>query len=231
LKLAAVFFDVTGTLIELAEAVGPTYARIAARHGIEVEPGRIGLAFERALEQAKPRLFPGLPRAQIPVAERGWWRERVVETFTDEDGALPFANFDAFFSELFDFYGRGGAWRLRGHALPALLAVRRLGLSSGVISNFDFRLPGVLQDLEIQGFMDAVLFPARSSLAKPSAKIFQAAQAELNLSASQCAYVGHHPTLDLASAQAAGWHALDINSGPASQSLSARIEGLARLHG
>ena len=231
MKLAAVFFDVTGTLIELVDDIGPTYARIAAHHGIDVVPDRIGRAFERALEQSKPRFFPGLPPAQVPAAERAWWRERVVETFTDKHGALPFANFDAFFNELFGFYSGAEAWRLRGHALPALLAVRRLGLSSGVISNFDFRLPGVLQDLEIQGFMDAVLFPARSSLAKPSAKIFQAAQAELNLSASQCAYVGHHPTLDLASAQAAGWHALDINSAPASQSLSARIEGLARLPG
>ena len=101
-------------------------------------------------------------------------RKQFALAGTDENGALPFANFDAFFNELFAFYSAAEAWRLRGHAV---LAVARLGLTSGVISNFDFRLPGVLQDLEIQGFMDAVLFPARSSLAKPSGIIFQAAQA------------------------------------------------------
>ena len=34
MKLAALLFDVTDTLIELAEDVGTTYARIAAKHGV-----------------------------------------------------------------------------------------------------------------------------------------------------------------------------------------------------
>jgi putative hydrolase of the HAD superfamily len=228
-QLAAVFFDVTGTLIELRESVGVTYARVAARHGVRVPAHPLGKTFGRVMESAPPRIFPGRSPEQIRKAEHNWWRERVRETFESAGTGIRFGDFDAFFSELFELYAGAHAWRLRPDALPALARVAGLGLHSGVISNFDYRLPRVLQDLEIQGFMDVVLFPAGCAAAKPSPTIFRAAESALGLRAGQCAYVGHDPSLDIAAAHAAGWHGIDAGSGLDSRTLSARIEWLAKL--
>ncbi len=229
MQLAAVLFDVTGTLIELRETVGVTYARIAARHGVRVSAHPLGKAFDRVMESASPRIFPGRNPEQIRTAEHNWWRERVRETFENAETGLRFEDFDAFFAELFEVYAGAQAWRLRTDALPALARVRGLGLQLGVISNFDYRLPRVLQDLEIQGFMDVVLFPACCAAAKPSPNIFRAAEIALGLRAHQCAYVGHDPILDIGAARAAGWHEIDAGSGLNSRTLSARIEWLAKL--
>lgn len=229
MRLAALLFDVTDTLIELAEDVGITYARVAARHGVQLPAPRLSEAFGRMIEHAEERVFPDLALDQIPAAEDAWWRERVRQTFEIADPRARFASFDAFFAELFAFYAGAGAWRLCAQARPALENARRSGLRVGVVSNFDHRLPGLLQDLGIQDLLETVLFPARCGFAKPSAAIFEAAVAELKLSAAQCAYVGHDPQLDLAGARAAGLQLLEMDSAADSRALSSRIEGLAKL--
>jgi putative hydrolase of the HAD superfamily len=229
MKLAAVLFDVTGTLIELAEGVGVTYARVAARHGVSVSAGRVQAAFGHAMRQATPCVFPGLGPGEIPGAERDWWRDRVRETLEASDEGTLFSDFEAFFREVFDFYAGAEAWRLRPGIPEALRVTRRAGLRMGVISNFDHRLPEVLQALDIQVFMEIIAFPARCGSAKPDPALFEGALAELRLSAGECAYVGHDPVLDLAPARAAGLRTLEVDPGPHSQPLSARIEGIAKL--
>ena len=229
MKLVAVLFDVTGTLIELAEGVGDTYARIAARHAVLVSAERVQVAFEKAMQRASPCLFPGLHPLETPAAERDWWRERVRETFEASNEGAAFRDFEAFFRELFDFYAGAEAWRLRPGMREALEAAQAAGLRMGVISNFDHRLPAVLEALDIQKFMETIVFPARSGSAKPEPQVFERALADLGLSPAECAYVGHDPALDLAPARAAGLRTLLADPGHESPSLSARIEGIAKL--
>jgi len=229
MKLVAVLFDVTGTLIELTEGVGETYARIAARHGVSVPAEEIQFHFAQAIRRAPPCLFPGLPLPETPAAERGWWRDRVGESFEAgvDPAALP--DFEAFFAELFDFYAEAGAWRLRPGIHEALETTRNQGLRMGVISNFDHRLPRVLEALDLSQYMEAVVFPARCGFAKPDHRAFEWILAEMALSPAACAYVGHDPALDLAPARAAGLQTLRVGPGEELPTLSARIEGIATL--
>ena len=229
MKLVAVLFDVTGTLIELAEGVGDTYARIAARHDILLSAEQAQTAFEKAMQSASPCLFPGLHPSKTPAAERDWWRERVRETFEASNEGAVFRDFEAFFQEVFDFYAGAEAWRLRQGTRETLETVQAAGLRMGVISNFDHRLPEVLQALDIQKFMETIVFPARCGSAKPEPEVFERALADLRLSPAECVYVGHDPALDLAPAQAAGLRTLLVDPGHESPSLSARIEGIAKL--
>ena len=122
MKLVAVLFDVTGTLIELAEGVGDTYARIAARHAVSVSAERVQMAFGKAMQGASPCLFPGLHPSETPAAERDWWRERVRETFEASNEGAAFRDFEAFFREVFDFYAGGEAWRPPRRRRPLLAA-------------------------------------------------------------------------------------------------------------
>src|SRR5207302_528021 len=59
MPLGAVTLDAAGTLFEVAEPVGVTYARVAARHGIGVTATELDRAFRAALAGAPPLAFPG----------------------------------------------------------------------------------------------------------------------------------------------------------------------------
>ncbi|GIW56700.1 MAG: hypothetical protein KatS3mg082_3104 [Nitrospiraceae bacterium] len=70
-SVRAVTFDAAGTLIEPRERVGETYARVARRHGIEVDPVLAEHRFFEVYRAAAPLCFPHLTRADDLVdAER-----------------------------------------------------------------------------------------------------------------------------------------------------------------
>ncbi len=77
--LSAIFLDAAGTLIHLREPVGTSYARVALRHGVQVE----GPALERAFRQQWKLLpTPVHPDGQPPADDdRAWWRTLVLRTF------------------------------------------------------------------------------------------------------------------------------------------------------
>jgi putative hydrolase of the HAD superfamily len=86
--IVAVTFDAAGTLFEVREAVGETYARHAQRLGFAVTPQAIEAGFRAAFAAAPPLAAPP-PAACDPAAcrefERAWWRAVVARSLA---GAL-----------------------------------------------------------------------------------------------------------------------------------------------
>jgi putative hydrolase of the HAD superfamily len=231
--LRGVLFDATGTLVELREPVGETYARIAARHGVELPAWRLEDAFARVLRAAPARVFPGASPAEAASRERAAWREIVRATFRAADqtarfpGAGARGGFDACFAALWEHYATAGAWRAREGARAALDALARRGLVLGVVSNFDQRLPGVLAGLGLAAQLRALVLPAYAGAAKPDPRIFRHALAALGLAARDALYVGDDAEHDLAGARAAGLHVLDVRTLASLRELPHRIPGAA----
>ena len=92
---------------------------------------------------------------------------------------------------------------------PALEAIRARALRVGVVSNFDGRLPGILDGLGL-GF-DAVVWSSCAGAAKPDARIFTAAAAVLGVSTASLLHVGDDARADVAGARAAGATAMRID--------------------
>jgi putative hydrolase of the HAD superfamily len=208
--LRGVLFDAVGTLLGPAEPVGATYARLAAEHGAPVPASRLEEAFARCRAAAGPVGYaPGLALERAAALERAWWRRLVEDTFRTADGARLPRPFDAFFERLFAHYGAAAAWRLAPGAAACLLELRARGLATGVVSNFDHRLRGVLRGLEIHHLLDVVVLPAEVGAAKPARAIFDAALKRLGLAGHQVAFIGNDPDEDLAGARAAGLRAVD----------------------
>jgi putative hydrolase of the HAD superfamily len=226
-SIQAVLFDATGTLIELREPVGDSYARFAARHGVSVPAWRIDDGFRRILRSASPRLFPDAAPESVPERERSWWRKVVRDSFRAADQSLHFDDFEAFFEELFDFYASAEAWRLRSGATSALRVLRDRGLRLGLVSDFDYRLTELLESLEIASFFDAAVLAGAYGVAKPDARLFRAALDSLQVPASNALYVGDDPERDLAGARAAGLRALDVKTLDSLASLPDRLATLA----
>jgi putative hydrolase of the HAD superfamily len=222
--IRAVTFDVAGTLITPREPVGATYARVAREHGIEVEPSAVDAAFRRALRRAPPLAFPGAHDAAIGQRERAWWRD-VVCTALGRGADHP--GFAACFDALYAYYADGAAWRLFPDVVPALRGLRARGLRLGVVSNFDARLPGLLDRLGLASKFTAVMWSSAVGAAKPATAIFTAAVQRLGVTPTDTAHVGDDPEADVAGANAAGLVAIRLDRSGTER--AAAIRSLAEL--
>ena len=209
-RLRAVLFDAAGTLIELAEPLGETYARFARRFGVELPAWRLADAFSRVFRAAPPMVFPNAAPGEVSALERRWWRGVVRQAFLAADSTVRFTDFDACFERLYDHYAQAAAWRARDGAAEALEDLDAGGLALGVVSNFDQRLPLILAGLGLAKWLGPIVLPAEARAAKPDPAIFRCALARLGVAAEQTLFVGDDAARDTGGAHSAGLHAIDV---------------------
>ena len=208
-RIDGVLFDATGTLFDTAESVGTVYGRAAEAHGISLPAWRLDDAFNRIVASAPPRVFPDCDSSRAAQLEQGWWRKVVRSTFLAADSTVVFPDPNAFYDSLFDAYKEAGAWKLRTGVAEGLRELKRRGIATGVVSNFDQRLPMILQALEVASFLDIVITPAVCGFEKPDPGIFKAALLALGTEASATLFVGDHPEKDRSAAERVGMRSLD----------------------
>ena len=211
-EIRAVLFDAVGTLIELREPVGETYARMARPFGVALPARRVDDAFRRVLRQAPPLVFPDAIAAETSRRERDWWRTLVRSTFLATDSTVRFSDFDAFFEGLYRAFSEPDAWSCRHGCRETLAELRARGLTTGVVSNFDRRLPGLLAALALAPLLDDVVLPSDAGAEKPDPRIFQLALERLGTPAAASVFVGDSAERDVAGARAAGMRAIDVGS-------------------
>ena len=68
--IRTVLFDAVGTLFDVAEPVGETYARFARREGVLAEPRALDDAFRAAFVASTPLAFPHAEAVELPSLER-----------------------------------------------------------------------------------------------------------------------------------------------------------------
>ncbi|HEY8153048.1 MAG TPA: HAD-IA family hydrolase [Myxococcota bacterium] len=226
MKLRAVLFDATGTLMETARPVGEVYAERAREQGVSLSPARLEDAFRRILAQAPPLLFPDAAPERIRDLEAGWWRSVVRSTFLAADGTARFRDFDGFFAGLYGHYASAAAWRARPGAREALLRLRAQGLATGVVSNFDGRLPGILAGLGLAELLAVVMLPGEARAAKPDPRIFALALARLGVPPAAAVFVGDDRARDLEGARVAGLSAIDASGLATLDGLPALLMGM-----
>ncbi|MFN0086250.1 MAG: HAD-IA family hydrolase [Blastocatellia bacterium] len=208
LKTEVVFFDAAGTLIEVRGGVGEIYARFARRHGVEASSARIQAGFMRAFRGQPPMAFPaGTPADRLRALEYAWWRTMAREVFAEFD----FSGFDAFFTEVFEFFRTAEAWYVFDDVVPTLTALRERGVRVAVISNFDSRLDDLLRALGLDSYFEAVHLSTRVGAEKPDPAIFRAALSHHRIAPEQALHIGDRAEADVAGAMAAGIRALLID--------------------
>ncbi|MEB3234931.1 MAG: HAD-IA family hydrolase [Cyanobacteriota bacterium] len=192
--------DAMGTLIELRQSVGSTYAAVALEHGITVDAGAIDVAFAEIYRQAPPLCFGALAGSELLEAEQRWWGQRIGETFAavgapQPDWPLQLA--------LFERFGQSDLWQIYPDVAAQLQHWHASGLKLAVVSNFDRRLHSLLAQLDLAELFDAVVVSSEAGAAKPDPRPFALALEALGLAASETWHVGDSPA-DLDGARAAG---------------------------
>src|SRR5436853_531357 len=139
MKIAAVTFDVGGTLLEPWPSVGHVYAEVAARHGL------LGMSVP-ALNRQFATAWGALKDFNYSRSE---WASLVQETFRGLTHAPPSPDL---FSELYSHFAQAEAWRLFDDVLPTLDSLASHGLKLGVISNWDERLRPLLRRFKLHDY-------------------------------------------------------------------------------
>ncbi len=80
----------------------------------------------------------------------------------------------------------------------------------GVVSNWDHRLPTVLEELGLARFFGSVTYSQKAGVEKPDPRIFLQALDELAVEPAATVHVGNSPLEDVEGAVAAGMGALHL---------------------
>jgi putative hydrolase of the HAD superfamily len=96
------------------------------------------------------------------------------------------------------------AWLVFPDVVPALDELRSMGVRMGVVSNWDSRLPGLLEDLGLARYFGAVVVSGLEGVEKPEPQVFLRAVDRLGGTPATTLHVGDVPELDEAGARAAG---------------------------
>lgn len=207
------YFDVGGTLIDPHPSVGAIYERVGRRFGLDVGRDRIESVFRSVFAEHVRRSGDApLALGRDEPTTHIWWRTLVFQILDvlgfegDREGL-----FEAYFAAFED----PEVWRVHDDVEPTLSALRQRGVRMGIISNWDYRLPPLLERLGLAGYFDEQVISCHEGVAKPSVELYQRALARVDAPPSEVRYVGDHRDLDLEPARAVGMDAYLIDRGRA----------------
>ncbi len=189
----ALLVDVAGTLLAPAEPVASTYARIAAEHGVGVDPAAVKVRFAESF--AAP--WEGL---RYPGDGRPFWRRVVAAAVGSDD--------DALFEALYGHFAATDAWRIAPDALAVFDQLRADGVRVALVSDFDARLRPLLVAMGVLSRVDHAAISCEVGAEKPDPTIFHAACAAVGVAPSRALHVGDDAERDVQGARAAGCRAL-----------------------
>jgi len=205
-RYPVVLLDVGETLIGPISSFGDVYAGVWRELGLH----RSAEEFERGLRlvwQEMSRLIPpGTDRyGFFAGGEDEYWlrfsRSAVRHVIDDEPDDRLLAEA---LERLREAFRHPAAWRVYPDVPPALAALDQAGARLGVVSNWDSRLPRLLDDLDLSRRFETIGVSHLVGCEKPHPGLFHHVLERLGTTPDQALHVGDVPELDLAGAKAAG---------------------------
>ncbi len=197
-ETAAITFDAGGTLLHTRPSPGAIYARVAARHGLRVEPARMERAFRETWEEVHDA---GLVHETADQEGMRYWR-RIVYRTLERVGGMD--DPEPCFLELYEMFADPALWHLEEGAVEVLREARDRGCAVGLVSNWDSRLRGLLEGLGLIGYFDAIVISCEIGVEKPHPAIFHAALREMGVRPEETVHIGDSYRDDVIGARRAG---------------------------
>ena len=197
--LQAVFLDVGETLIRPDPTWEHVYARAFADFGVTVEMVALSVAL-RSVYQGGGYGFDG---SFEPSPERS--HRRLVEmdryAFNQLDlEPIP----EGFFEHLARLFMDPATWHVFPEVWDVLPALKARGLVVGVVSNWAWQLPELLDSLGLGTYLDFVAASARVGYDKPHPGIFHWALEQAGVPPEAVIHVGDHLDADVIGARRVG---------------------------
>jgi len=203
----AVFFDVGGTLLKVHPSVGEVYARYARPFGYDGDPAVLNQSFRDEWKQMGG--MESLGRSSGVDVEKGFWKELVRRVFEP----YGIEKFDDFFEHLYEVFKQAEAWKVFDDVVESRLleTLKGRGIKLGVISNWDSRLPEILDNTGLARHFDFILASTVVGSAKPDKLIFEEALKRSGVEAHEACHIGDEMPTDIKGATEAGLGAILID--------------------
>jgi putative hydrolase of the HAD superfamily len=198
----AVTFDAGNTLLHCDPTPAEIYSRVLSRHGRSVDAEEVGPIFSSVWTEAQRRTPAGVDRyGSVPGGERAWWGAFVREVLYRLDHE---ARWEILLDELYHEFSRPSAWHSYPEADEVLRALADAGLRLAIISNWDSRLPVILDALGLAPHFDTVSVSSLEKVEKPGRAIFDRTLERLGVPPLRAIHVGDGPLEDYRGAADAG---------------------------
>lgn len=226
-KYKAVFFDVGGTLLRPHPSVGDIYARHAGAFGFCGSADELNHQFR--VEWKKMGGMESLNGCDLQ-AERGFWYDLVFNVFSPFGGLK---RFDDYFEIVYQAFTLKDSWRVFEDVVESgiLDHLKRRGIVMGVVSNWDSRLPQILDNLGLAGYFKFILASTVVGSAKPDRKIFEEALRRSEVDAGEACHIGDELNADFHGASRIGIQGILIDrlGKHASPEISSRVSSFLEL--
>lgn len=201
-RISTITFDAGNTLLYCDPSPAEIYSEVLSRHGREVTADEVKPVFAGAWAELQARTPPGIDRYNSqPGGERQWWgaflREVLVRLEHDAD-------WRPILDELYAAFSNPSVWKAYPETRATLEAIHDRDLEMAVISNWDRRLPGILDGLDLTGWFRTVTVSAIEKVEKPAAGIFLRTLERLGVSPAEALHIGDSPLEDYEGSKAVG---------------------------
>jgi len=213
MRYGVVLLDVGGTLVGPSVSFGAVYAEAAASLGLELEADRV----ERWIWEVwseMDRVVPiGANRyAHFPGGEEEFWLRFARQALERASGkTLGDALAARAVARIREAFLEPAAWTVFADVRPTLERMRSDGARLAVVSNWDSRLPRVLEMLDLARYFEDLGVSCFEGFEKPHPRIFLRVLERMGARPAAALHVGDLPETDLAGAQAAGIGALLVD--------------------
>ncbi|CAL9137172.1 unnamed protein product [Musa acuminata var. zebrina] len=188
----ALLVDAVGTLVAPSQPMAQIYRQIGEKYGVKYSENEILNRYRWAYEQPW-----GRSRLRYVDDGRPFW-QHIVSSSTG------CSNLE-YFEELYKYYTTEKAWHICDpDAGNAFRALRKAGVKTAIVSNFDTRLRPLLQALKCDHWFDAVAVSAEVAAEKPNPTIFLKACELLGVKPEEAVHVGDDRRNDIWGARDAG---------------------------
>ncbi|XP_002155273.1 haloacid dehalogenase-like hydrolase domain-containing protein 3 [Hydra vulgaris] len=220
--LKLVTFDVFNTLIKTRGSVGSIYMKeinsfLKTNQNIETKeknsvntlnPHMVEKEFQSVLKHFQSA-YPNFGYGKI--SSRKYWDLIVQKTFKNLN-----CDFNDQFSQkltatLYDNFCLADYWEVFSDVIPALTKLKSSKLKIGIISNFDERLPKVLERLELASYFDFFIISGCCGLYKPEKHIYKLALNKALCYPNECLHIGDDVSKDYDGPRSIGMNALIID--------------------
>ncbi len=202
-----IFFDAGNTLLRVHPSIGEIYSEAAKEFGANLKPEAIEASFQALWTTTAPLVSNEGHRLSYEK-ERDWWKYIVRQVFQN---LMEFEDFDRFFDVLYFRFERTDSWRLYDDAVYVLQHLKARGFKLAIVSNWDSRLPLLVDQLGISHFFEAIVVSALVGYEKPHPTIFRIALQQTGLEPQEVLYIGDDPYLDYQGAKKTGLNALHLD--------------------
>lgn len=230
-QYSIVLLDVGQTLIGPRGSYGAVYRRVLAGLGAELETGLLDRCIRETSAEMAGEVPSGTDRfSRFAGGQAEYWSRFFRNVYRSATGhaAEPWVA-DRAPDLLWEAFGQPTAWHVYDDVVPTLEQLRRDGVRLGVVSNWDSRLPRLLETLDLAKYFETIGVSHDEKMEKPNPTLFLRVLERLGGSPREALHVGDVPELDLAGARAAGIDAVLLDRAGRLESASTTLPDLSGI--